>query len=75
MLSDEEYKSVLHKVGKRMKKKERYSIVYFVFPEKDCMFKSSRYKPFTFAEFEAQVKLDVETHGSKIGLSRFLNNL
>ncbi|CAL9247332.1 unnamed protein product [Arabidopsis halleri] len=74
VISDEEYKSVLHKVGKRMKKKERYSIVYFVFPDKDCMFNSTRYKPFKFSEFEAQVKLDVETHGSKIGLSRFLSN-
>ncbi|CAD5325099.1 unnamed protein product [Arabidopsis thaliana] len=74
VISDEEYKSVLHKVGKRMRKKERYSIVYFVFPDKDCMFNSSRYKPFKFLEFEAQVKLDVETHGSKVGLSRFLSN-
>ncbi|KAL1220187.1 Gibberellin 2-beta-dioxygenase 6 [Cardamine amara subsp. amara] len=74
VLSDEEYKSVLHKVGKRMRKKERYSIIYFVFPDKDCMFKSSRYKPFTFSEYEAQVKLDVETHGIKVGLSRLLSN-
>ncbi|VVB00959.1 unnamed protein product [Arabis nemorensis] len=74
VISDEEYKSVLHKVGRRMKKKERYSIIYFVYPDKGCMFKSSRYKPFAFSEFEAQVKVDVETHGSKIGLSNFLNN-
>ncbi|ESQ45859.1 hypothetical protein EUTSA_v10010903mg [Eutrema salsugineum] len=73
VLSDEKYKSVLHKVRKMMKKKERYSIIYFVYPDKDCMFESSRYKPFRFSEFEAQAKLDVETHGSKIGLSRFLN--
>ncbi|CAA7036648.1 unnamed protein product [Microthlaspi erraticum] len=73
MISDEEYKSVLHKVGKRMNKKERYSIIYFVFPAKDCVFESSRYKPFKFSEFEAQVKLDVEIHGSKVGLSQFLS--
>ncbi|CAH2065089.1 unnamed protein product [Thlaspi arvense] len=73
VLSDDEYKSVLHKVGKIMKKKERYSIIYFVFPDKECMFESSRYKTFKFSEYEAQVKLDIENHGSKIGLSRFLN--
>ncbi|KAL1222037.1 Gibberellin 2-beta-dioxygenase 6 [Cardamine amara subsp. amara] len=74
VLSDEKYKSVLHKVGKRMKMKERYSIIYFVFPDKDCMFNSSCYKPFTFSEYEAQVKLDIETHGCKVGLSKFLTN-
>ena len=69
-LSDDEYKSVKHKV-KLNKQEERVSICYFVFPQENTLIQSSKYKPFTYNEFRAQVQLDVKTVGSKIGLQNF----
>ena len=47
---------------------------YFVVPERDFVIKSSKYKPFTYSEFEAQVQADVKSVGTKIGLPRFNPN-
>lgn len=72
MISDDEYKSVKHRVKtKKNRKTERHSVCYFVFPKRECVIKSSNYKPFTYSEFEAQVQADVQSHGTKIGLPRF----
>ncbi|CAN8253221.1 unnamed protein product [Cochlearia groenlandica] len=71
-ISDDEYKSVKHRVKiQKYMKRERHSLCYFVFPKRDCVIKSSKYKPFTYSEFEAQVQTDVQSLGTKIGLSRF----
>ncbi|CAA7032305.1 unnamed protein product [Microthlaspi erraticum] len=70
-ISDDKYKSVEHRVKKKDMKKERHSVCYFVFPQRDCVIKSSNYKPFTYSEFEAQVQADVQSLGTKIGLPRF----
>ncbi|XP_010535382.1 PREDICTED: gibberellin 2-beta-dioxygenase 8 [Tarenaya hassleriana] len=70
-ISNDEYRSVEHRVGMR-KGRERQSICYFVFPEKDRVIESSRYKPFTYSQFQAQVQLDLHSLGSKVGLPRFL---
>ncbi|KAL5580724.1 hypothetical protein UlMin_013166 [Ulmus minor] len=69
-LSNDQYHSVLHKV-KVNKYKERYSICYFVFPEEGNVIKSSKYKPFTYNDFQAQVQEDIKTVGRKVGLERF----
>lgn len=69
-LSDDEYKSVKHKV-KLSKQKERVSICYFVFPQENALIHTSKYKPFTYNDFRAQVQLDVKTVGWKIGLQNF----
>lgn len=69
-LSDDEYKSVTHKV-KLSKQKERLSICYFVFPQENALIHTSKYKPFTYNDFRAQVQLDVKTVGRKIGLQNF----
>ncbi|KAJ8446190.1 hypothetical protein Cgig2_015961 [Carnegiea gigantea] len=69
-LSDDEYKSVTHKV-KLSKQKERVSICYFVFPQENALIHTSKYKPFTYNDFRAQVQLDVKTVGWKIGLQNF----
>ncbi|KAL1197230.1 Gibberellin 2-beta-dioxygenase 6 [Cardamine amara subsp. amara] len=72
-ISDNEYKSVKHRVKtKKNMKTERHSVCYFVFPERDFVIKSSRYKPFAYSEFEAQVQADVQSLGTKIGLPRFI---
>ncbi|CAA0410709.1 unnamed protein product [Arabidopsis thaliana] len=73
-ISDDEYKSVTHRVKKRNRKTERHSVCYFVFPKRDCVIKSSNYKPFTYSDFEAQVQADVQSLGTKIGLPRFNPN-
>lgn len=74
-ISDDEYKSVKHRVKtKKNMKTERHSVCYFVFPERDFVIKSSKYKPFTYSEFEAQVQADVQSLGTKIGLPRFVPN-
>ncbi|KAL2926969.1 Gibberellin 2-beta-dioxygenase 6 [Bienertia sinuspersici] len=70
VISDDEYKSVKHKVELN-KEKERVSICYFVFPEENTLIHSSHFKPFTYNDFRAQVQLDLKTHGSKIGLVNF----
>lgn len=69
-MSNDEYKSVKHRV-KVNKHEERISICYFVFPEDDGMIRSSRYKPFTYNDFRAQVQQDLRKLGFKVGLERF----
>ncbi|CAH2069506.1 unnamed protein product [Thlaspi arvense] len=71
-MSDDEYKSVTHRVKKKDMTRERHSVCYFVFPQSDCVIKSSKYKPFTYSEFQAQVQADVQSLGTKIGLPRFI---
>ncbi|KNA22461.1 hypothetical protein SOVF_033940 [Spinacia oleracea] len=70
VLSDDEYKSVKHKVELN-KNKERVSIGYFVFPEENTLINSSKYKPFSYNQFRAQVQQDIKLHGTKIGLQNF----
>ncbi|XP_013620095.1 PREDICTED: gibberellin 2-beta-dioxygenase 8-like isoform X1 [Brassica oleracea var. oleracea] len=70
-ISDNEYKSVEHRVKKKDMTTKRHSVCYFVFPQRDYVIKSSNYKPFTYSEFEAQVQADVQSLGTKIGLLRF----
>ncbi|XP_057726265.1 gibberellin 2-beta-dioxygenase 6-like [Arachis stenosperma] len=72
-LSDDMYKSVFHRV-KINNTKERISICYFVFPNEDVKIESSKYKPFTYNEFRAQVQKDIKETGHKVGLSRFQRN-
>ncbi|GAB4824541.1 hypothetical protein Ancab_007417 [Ancistrocladus abbreviatus] len=69
-VSNDEYKSVRHRV-KLNTRKERMSICYFVFPEENSLIQSSNYRPFTYKDFRAQVQQDVSTVGSKVGLQRF----
>ncbi|KAF3453970.1 hypothetical protein FNV43_RR04412 [Rhamnella rubrinervis] len=69
-ISDDEYKSVKHRV-KVNKYKERLSICYFVFPEEGSVIRSLKYKPFTYSDFQAQVQQDIKTLGHKVGLDRF----
>ncbi|KAL4558371.1 hypothetical protein LXL04_036570 [Taraxacum kok-saghyz] len=72
-ISDDKYKSVKHRV-RLHRERERISIGYFVFPEHDCVIQSSKYRPFTYSDFRAQVQQDVKTLGVKVGLSRFKSN-
>ncbi|XP_021606516.1 gibberellin 2-beta-dioxygenase 8 isoform X1 [Manihot esculenta] len=69
-ISNDEYKSVKHRV-KPNKYGERYSICYFVFPSEGSVIQSSKYKPFTYNDFRAQVQQDIRTMGFKVGLDRF----
>lgn len=69
-ISDDEYKSVKHRV-RLNKHKERLSIGYFVFPDDDRLIHSQRYKPFSYSDFRAQIQQDLETVGYKVGLQRF----
>ncbi|KAK7387241.1 hypothetical protein VNO78_27879 [Psophocarpus tetragonolobus] len=71
-ISNDRYKSVTHRVSIN-KHKERISICYFVFPGEDVVIESSKYKPFTYNEFRAQVQQDIKSIGHKIGLPRFLH--
>ncbi|XP_058075035.1 gibberellin 2-beta-dioxygenase 6 isoform X2 [Magnolia sinica] len=69
-MSNEEYKSVKHRVvvnGRR----ERFSICYFAFPMEDGAIHSSKYKTFTYKDFRAKVQEDIKTTGFKVGLDRF----
>jgi len=61
---------VKHRV-KVNKEKERFSICYFVFPAEGSVIQSSKYRPFTYSDFQAQVQQDVKTLGFKVGLERF----
>ncbi|KAG4923635.1 hypothetical protein JHK87_049175 [Glycine soja] len=72
-ISDDRYKSVTHRVSIN-KHKERISICYFVFPGEDVVIESSKYKPFTYNEFRAQVQQDIKALGYKVGLARFQHN-
>ncbi|KAJ6754986.1 GIBBERELLIN 2-BETA-DIOXYGENASE 3-LIKE ISOFORM X1 [Salix purpurea] len=69
-ISDDKYKSVKHRV-KLNKEKDRFSICYFVFPAEGSVIHSSKYRPFTYSDFQAQVQQDVKTLGFKVGLERF----
>ncbi|KAA8543720.1 hypothetical protein F0562_022103 [Nyssa sinensis] len=69
-MSDDEYKSVKHRV-KVNKHEERISIGYFVFPAEDGVIQSSKYKSFTYGDFRAQVQQDLRTIGVKVGLGGF----
>ncbi|GMG98351.1 hypothetical protein Nepgr_000191 [Nepenthes gracilis] len=69
-MSDDEYRSVRHRVKLNLRK-ERISICYFVFPKEQCLIRSSSYKPFTYKDFRDQVQNDVATLGTKVGLPRF----
>ncbi|XP_057433395.1 gibberellin 2-beta-dioxygenase 6-like [Lotus japonicus] len=69
-ISNDRYKSVSHRV-KVSKNNDRISICYFVFPGEDVVIESSKYKPFTYNEFSAQVQQDKKALGYKVGLARF----
>lgn len=69
-MSDDEYLSARHRV-KVNRAKERVSIGYFVFPSDDAVIESSKYKPFTYTDFQAEKELDLKKVGKKIGLPRF----
>ncbi|XP_058226449.1 gibberellin 2-beta-dioxygenase 8-like [Rhododendron vialii] len=70
-MSDDKYKSVKHRV-KANKYKERLSVGYFVFSAIDAVIQSSKYKPFTYADFRAGVQHDLKTIGyKKVGLGHF----
>ncbi|XP_057955126.1 gibberellin 2-beta-dioxygenase 6 [Malania oleifera] len=69
-MSDDEYRSVKHRVVGN-KQRERISICYFVFPADEGTIRSSRYIPFSYTDFRAQVQKDIRQLGSKIGLQRF----
>ncbi|KAE8700196.1 protein YLS7-like [Hibiscus syriacus] len=72
-ISDDQYMSVKHRVRVN-KQEERLSVCYFVFPEKGSVVHSSKYKPFTYTEFQQQVQNDTNTLGYKVGLQRFKLN-
>ncbi|XP_057508176.1 gibberellin 2-beta-dioxygenase 6-like [Actinidia eriantha] len=65
-ISSDKYKSAKHRV-KANKHEERISIGYFVFPDKDGVIRSPKYKPFTYADFRAQIQQDLKTIGYKVG--------
>ncbi|GAY37840.1 hypothetical protein CUMW_032100 [Citrus unshiu] len=69
-ISNDEYMSVMHRV-KVNKNEERHSVCYFVFPGEGSVIRSSRYKPFTYSDFQARVQHDIKTLGFKVGLQRF----
>ncbi|XP_010264145.1 PREDICTED: gibberellin 2-beta-dioxygenase 8-like [Nelumbo nucifera] len=70
-ISNDEYKSVLHRVL-ALKREERFSICYFVYPPGDLMIQSTNYRPFTYNMYMDQVREDRETIGGKVGLPRFM---
>ncbi|CAL9178733.1 unnamed protein product [Musa hybrid cultivar] len=73
-ISDDEYKSVEHRVTVN-RSKERISLCYFGFPMEDGVITSSRYREFTYREFKEQVQEDIKLSGAKVGLGRFkINN-
>ncbi|GMI92223.1 Gibberellin 2-oxidase 9 [Hibiscus trionum] len=69
-ISDDQYMSVKHRV-RMNKQEERVSICYFVFPAQGSVIRSSKYKPFTYTDFQEQVQNDTKTLGYKVGLDRF----
>ncbi|RWV97064.1 hypothetical protein GW17_00040176 [Ensete ventricosum] len=72
-ISDDEYKSVEHRVTVN-RSKERISLCYFGFPVEDGVITSSRYREFTYREFKEQVQEDIKLSGAKVGLRRFKIN-
>ncbi|XP_073157824.1 gibberellin 2-beta-dioxygenase 6-like [Henckelia pumila] len=69
-MSNDKYMSVKHRV-KVNKERDRISIGYFVFSTEDALIESSNYRPFTYADFQADRELDFKTVGAKIGLPRY----
>ncbi|KAI4330354.1 hypothetical protein MLD38_028651 [Melastoma candidum] len=73
-LSNDRYKSIEHRVVANQEL-ERYSIAYFLCPSLDSVISSGRqapvYRDFTFGEYRAQVRRDVNMTGQKVGLPRF----
>ncbi|KAJ4830996.1 hypothetical protein Tsubulata_036322 [Turnera subulata] len=69
-ISDDAYKSVKHRVQVN-RSDERFSFGYFVFPAEGSVIRSSKYRPFTYSDFQAQVQEDLSTLGFKVGLERF----
>ncbi|KAE8674864.1 hypothetical protein F3Y22_tig00111708pilonHSYRG00095 [Hibiscus syriacus] len=69
-ISDDEYMGVKHRVRVKTQE-ERLSICYFVFPAEDSVIHSSKYKPFTYKDFQEQVQRDTLSLGYKVGLQRF----
>ncbi|URE48370.1 2OG-Fe(II) oxygenase superfamily [Musa troglodytarum] len=72
-ISDDQYKSVEHRVRVN-RSKERISLCYFGFPMEDGVISSSRYREFTYREFKEQVQEDIKLSGAKVGLRRFRVN-
>ncbi|KAL3530896.1 hypothetical protein ACH5RR_010218 [Cinchona calisaya] len=72
-MSDDIYVAAKHRV-KVNKHKERMSVGYFVFPYENTVIESSKYKPFTYPDFRAEVQQDLKTVGHKIGLQKFKLN-
>ncbi|XVF05307.1 hypothetical protein REPUB_Repub05bG0160900 [Reevesia pubescens] len=72
-ISDDEYISVKHRVRVK-KQEERFSICYFVFPAEESVIHSSKYKPFTYTDFQEQVQKDTKSLGYKLGLQSFKLN-
>ncbi|GJN29869.1 hypothetical protein PR202_gb18130 [Eleusine coracana subsp. coracana] len=75
-ISGDAWRSVRHRVAASGADAERLSICYFGFPREDavltCRGGSSRYMPFSYAQFREQVQADIKATGSKVGLQRFL---
>ncbi|KAL5984335.1 hypothetical protein ACLOJK_018439 [Asimina triloba] len=69
-MSNDEYKSVKHRVVVN-EKKERISICFFGFPVQDSAIYSSKYKTFTYKDFQEKVQEDIKTTGFKVGLDHF----
>ncbi|GFQ07665.1 gibberellin 2-beta-dioxygenase 8 [Phtheirospermum japonicum] len=69
-MSNDSYISVAHRV-KVNRQKERISIGYFVFPAENAVIESTKYKPFTYTDFQAEKEMDLKTVGKKIGLPKF----
>ncbi|CAJ1960403.1 unnamed protein product [Sphenostylis stenocarpa] len=69
-ISNDRYKSATHRVSIN-KHKERISLCYFVFPDEEAVIENSKYKPFTYNQFRAQVQEDIKAIGQKVGLPRF----
>ncbi|KAK6932358.1 Isopenicillin N synthase-like, Fe(2+) 2OG dioxygenase domain, partial [Dillenia turbinata] len=69
------YKSVEHHVVAN-EHVERFSAVFFLSSLKDVVIpicgEPSKYKPFSFNEYQEQVLRDIKTLGDKVGLARFL---
>ncbi|CAN0902160.1 Gibberellin 2-beta-dioxygenase 8 [Linum grandiflorum] len=70
-VSNDEFKSLMHKVKVKRCNEDRISICYFVSPDEGKTIESSKYKPFTYKEFHQQVIEDTKNLGVKVGLERF----
>ncbi|KAF8016359.1 hypothetical protein BT93_H1768 [Corymbia citriodora subsp. variegata] len=69
------YKSVKHRVM-ASQEEERFSMAFFYCPFNHTLIESplkpALYRSFSFEEYIAQVRRDVQATGDKVGLSRFL---